>query len=126
LISTVSTTEGSSSVPGLPNFARANWVSRFLPTLYHRFGSSKEPWKLFTKGDNMLTIIQEVVNAVYPDSRYRVKWGDNLCIAVRFPPFFIKFILILSQFQGERPLIFQKVCLWQPSDSGCRAIFPRR
>jgi hypothetical protein len=76
------TDAGSVPVSGLPSFVRASWVSRFLPTLYHRFGSSEDPWKMFTKGDEMLSIIQEVVNDVYPDNRYRAKWGDHLCNAV--------------------------------------------
>ena len=114
-----------SSLSGLPNFVLANWVNRFLPMLYHRFGSSEEPWKLFTKGTEMLSIIQELINVVYPNSKYRVKWGDKIFNAVQIPLFLIKLILILSQFQGEQPLIFQKVHLWQPSGSGCRSIFPR-
>ena len=77
-----------SSLSGLPDFVRANWASRFLPTLYHCFGSSKEPWKLFTKGDELLSIIQELINVVYPNSRYRVKWGDKICFAVQIPLFF--------------------------------------
>ena len=70
------------SVSGLPKFVLASWISCFLPTLYHRFGSSKEPWKMFTKGSEMLLIIQEVINAVYPDNKYRAKWGDKICSAV--------------------------------------------
>lgn len=78
----MSTATDAGSVSGLPAFARTGWVSRFLPTLFHRFGCSKEPWKMFTKGDEMLLIIQEVINAVYPDNTYRAKWGDQICTAV--------------------------------------------
>jgi hypothetical protein len=75
----------AASVNGLPDFVRANWVNRFLPTLYHRFGSSTEPWKMFTKGTEMLSIIQEVINTVYPDNTYRARWGDSICNAVLIP-----------------------------------------
>ena len=76
------TDAGSVPVSGLPSFVRANWVSRFLPTLYHRFGSSLEPWKEFSKGEEMLLVIQEVVNAVYPGNSYRAKWNDQICTTV--------------------------------------------
>jgi hypothetical protein len=84
LVASASTTDAG-SVSGLPEFVRANWVGRFLPTLYHCFGSSKEPWNMFTKGREMLLIIQKVINEVYPDTNYRVKWGDKICTAVYFP-----------------------------------------
>lgn len=77
------------SVTGLPDFVRAKWINRFLPTLYHRFGSSKEPWNMFTKGDEMLSIIQEVINKVYPDNTYRARWGDSICNAVLIPFFLL-------------------------------------
>lgn len=96
-VSTLSTTTDAGSVSGLPSFVRASWISRFLPTLYHRFGSSRDPWKMFTKGDEMLLIIQEVINAVYPDITYRAKWGDKICTAVPishflFATYFYSFI----------------------------------
>jgi hypothetical protein len=93
LVSMVSLAKDSgSSVSGLPTFVRASWISSFLPTLYHRFGSSKEPWKMFSKGDEMLSIIQEVVNSVYPDNKYRAKWGDTICSAV------LNFLIILATY----------------------------
>jgi hypothetical protein len=81
-VSVASTASDASSVATLPSFARANWTNRFLPTLYHHFGSSRELWKLFTKGDKMLLIIQEVVNVVYPNATYRAKWGNKICAVV--------------------------------------------
>lgn len=87
LVSTVSSNSENGSVLGLPSFVRANWAGRFLPTLYNRFGSSKEPWKMFTKGEEMVLIVQEVINAVYPNNTYSARWGDSICITVLFPPF---------------------------------------
>jgi hypothetical protein len=78
----------SSSVSELPTFVRADWISCFLPTLYHRFGSSENPWKMFTKGGEMLLIIQELIDAVYPANRYRVKWGDKISTMVLVPLLF--------------------------------------
>lgn len=71
------------------------------------------------KGDEMLSIIQEVINAVHPETKYRAKWGDNVCNAVPISLSFLRLILNLSHFPGKQPLIFEKVYLWQPSDSGC-------
>lgn len=96
-ISTESTDADSVSVSSLPLFVRTNWVSRFLPTLYHRFGSSEEPWKFFTKGDEMLSIIQELIKAVYPDNNtYRARWGDKICAAVLISLFLKTQLLTLS------------------------------
>jgi len=81
---------------------------------------------MFTKGDEMLLIIQEVINAVYPDNTYRAKWGDKICTAVPVSHFLLQHILILSYFPGKQPLIFQKVYLWQPSDSGSRTLLQRQ
>jgi len=58
---------------GLPTFARANWSTSFLPTLYALLGSSSKPWKLYKKGSGILETAQEVINIVYPNSGYHVK-----------------------------------------------------
>ena len=70
------------SVRSLPEFVRADWVSRFLPTLYHRFGASADLWNTFSKGEEMLKVIQEVVNTVFPGNVYHARWGDRICTAV--------------------------------------------
>lgn len=76
------TVSGDPSVFSLPEFVRAGWVSRFLPTLYHRFGSCIDPWNTFSKGDDMLKIVQELINTVYPDNVYHARWGDKITYAV--------------------------------------------
>jgi hypothetical protein len=76
-------TSADVSTYGLPEFVRADWVIHFLPTLYHRFGISIDPWNTFSKGEEMLRIVQEVVNTVYPGNMYRAKWGDKICAAVQ-------------------------------------------
>jgi hypothetical protein len=81
---------------------------------------------MFMKGDELLSIIQEVINAVHPENKYRAKWGDNVCNAVPISLSFSQLILILSYFPDKQPLIFEKVCLWQPSDSGCRGFLQRQ
>ena len=78
----VSTSTDTGNVSTLPMFVCTNWVNCFLPMLYHCFGSSNKPWKMFTKGDEMLLIIQEAINTVYPGNTYRVKWGDSVCTMV--------------------------------------------
>ena len=56
-----------------------------------------------------------------------IEWNGVTRFAPRyyFPLFFLQPILFLPQFLGEQPFIFQKVYLWQPSDSGCRAVLQR-
>lgn len=74
--------DDSNNVDDLPEFAHADWVPRFLPTLYHVFGCSEKPWELFTKGNAFVMTLQTVVDAVYPGTSYRVKWGDKICSMV--------------------------------------------
>ena len=106
LVSTGSSNVDTGSVSGLPSFVRADWVNGFLLTLYHRFGSSEEPWKMFTKGDEMLLVIQQVINAVYPGTKYRVKWGDKICMAVSIFFFLLVTGSKLLKISGEQPFIF--------------------
>jgi hypothetical protein len=77
-----SSTVADANVFKLPEFVRADWATRFLPTLFHCFGSCVDPWEMFTKGDQMLKIIQKLVNTVYPNNNYCAKWGDQICFAV--------------------------------------------
>jgi hypothetical protein len=58
---------------GLPMFARANWATFFLPTLYTCLGSTSNPWKLYENGSSMVDTIQGILNMVYPNLGYHVK-----------------------------------------------------
>ena len=73
----------SDEVDQLPHFARAAYTSVFLPTLYHRLGCSPKPFTEFSKGDGMVAAVQEVVDCVWPESGWIVRWGDKLCSLVR-------------------------------------------
>ncbi|KAF7977690.1 hypothetical protein HWV62_2940 [Athelia sp. TMB] len=68
-----------SDLDQLPHFARAAYTSVFLPTLYHRLGCSEKPFTEFSKGDEMVAAIQQVVDCVWPESNWTVRWGDKLC-----------------------------------------------
>jgi hypothetical protein len=68
---------------GLPEFAKVKWSSSFLPTLYACLGSASNPWKLYEDGSSMVDTIQCILNAVYPNSGYRVKLGDKIFSMVR-------------------------------------------
>ena len=63
---------------GLPAFARVKWATCFLPTLYALLGSASNPWKLYENGSSMVDTIQSVLNVVYPNSGYNVKFGDRI------------------------------------------------
>jgi hypothetical protein len=65
-------------IGGLPEFARAAWVTRFLPTLYHRLGSALKPFGLANEKEDMVQVVQKVVDYVYPHSGYSVKHGDKI------------------------------------------------
>ena len=80
----------SDELDQLPPFARAAYTSVFLPTLYNRLGASKKPFTEFSKGDEMVAAVQEVVDRVWPESGWTVKWGDKLCALVRAPHSFLQ------------------------------------
>ena len=65
---------------GLPQFTRSSWSTIFLPTLYSRLGCATNP---FVIGADMVKVIQEVVDLVYPDSDYRVRVNDKIFTLVR-------------------------------------------
>jgi hypothetical protein len=62
----------------LPEFCRATWSTRFLPTIYHRLGAAPKPWELADGEAGMVDVIQEVLDYVYPGTMYTVKHGDKI------------------------------------------------
>jgi hypothetical protein len=80
--STSSSLARSTEVEGIPEFARAAWTTSFLPALYNNLYLSERPFKDFLKGQEVVQRIQTLVDVVYPDSGYCVRWGDDLCQTV--------------------------------------------
>jgi hypothetical protein len=62
----------------VPEFCRATWSTRFLPTIYHRLGVAPKPWELADGEAGMVEVIQEVLDYVYPGTTYTVKHGDKI------------------------------------------------
>ncbi|KAH7918102.1 hypothetical protein BV22DRAFT_1134858 [Leucogyrophana mollusca] len=73
-------TATSMETDNLPEFARAGWVSVFLPTLYHRWATSEKPWELCKKTPLLLQAIQEVVDTCFPHCGYYASGWDVLCL----------------------------------------------
>jgi len=63
------------NVTVLPEFARSAWSTTFLPTLYARLGCSPDP---FVIDADMVKVIQEIVDLVYPDIEYQVQVDDKI------------------------------------------------
>jgi hypothetical protein len=65
---------------GLPEFVRAAWKSKFLPTLYAYLGSLERPWDLSEGlgGSDDVKVIQMLIDIVYPQSGYKVKLNDRI------------------------------------------------
>ncbi|KAH9170338.1 hypothetical protein EDB89DRAFT_2244086 [Lactarius sanguifluus] len=62
----------------VPSFVMADWVTRFLPTLYHILFCSEKPFHDFTKGSGLLSTVQQVVDIVHPNHTYVVTAGSKL------------------------------------------------
>ena len=78
-----STQTASGETEGLPAFAKARWTSAFLPTLYARLGSAKDPWQLYEKDSTFVITLQGILDIVYPKSGYSIKVGDKIYSMVR-------------------------------------------
>lgn len=72
-------------ISDLPEFARAQWWSTFLLTLYDKFYASDEPFDKFSaSGDQFIALLQSIINEVYPDIDYNVTSSDPIHFLVCF------------------------------------------
>ncbi|GLB38139.1 hypothetical protein LshimejAT787_0500040 [Lyophyllum shimeji] len=62
----------------LPRFVQADWIPRFIPTLYHCLLSSDNPFLNFQRGNAEKTI-KLVLDTVIPGNTYEVEWEGKLC-----------------------------------------------
>ncbi|GLB43929.1 hypothetical protein LshimejAT787_1501130 [Lyophyllum shimeji] len=62
----------------LPRFVQADWIPRFIPTLYHCLLSSDNPFLDFQRGNAEKTI-KLVLDTVIPGNTYEVEWEGKLC-----------------------------------------------
>ena len=69
----------------LPHIMRqGGWRMQFLPTLYAYMGSSCLPWNVISPVNSTEAIkeLQQITDACFPGSNYKVKWGDVICETV--------------------------------------------
>ncbi|KAF8059057.1 hypothetical protein FPV67DRAFT_1521078, partial [Lyophyllum atratum] len=79
IISVSSTTDDDADQLELPTFIRTKWETEFLPTLYHRFFASEQPFAILTKGSpELMDAINETLDAVTPKHSYVVKEGSKM------------------------------------------------
>jgi len=72
-------------ISDLPEFAQAKWRETFLPTLYSKFFTSDQPFDSFCRGsDQFVTLLQGIIEEVYPDINYDVTSSDSIHFLVRF------------------------------------------
>ena len=69
----------SHDVNSLPEFARSAWSTSFLPTLYDLLARASD---LFVIDADMVKVIQNLVNIVYPYAEYKVTVNDKIFIMV--------------------------------------------
>jgi hypothetical protein len=70
----------TSDIKTLPEFVRATWSSRFLPTVYNCLACSLDP---FVVDIDLVKAIQEILDIVYPASGYKVRLNDKISSMVR-------------------------------------------
>jgi hypothetical protein len=69
----------SYNVNSLPEFAQLAWSISFLPILYNLLAHASDP---FVINANMVKVIQNLVNIVYPYVEYKVTVNDKIFIIV--------------------------------------------
>jgi len=72
-------------VSDLPEFAQGKWRETFFPTLYDKFFVSDQPFDDFFRGsDQFITLLQTIVEEVYPNMHYEVISTDSIHFLVHF------------------------------------------
>ena len=73
-------TSNNIRVDNLPDFAKdKTWRNNFLPTLYDKFFASSKPFSQFAKGSKeFVSLLQVVMNEVYPHVKYKVSALDTI------------------------------------------------
>jgi hypothetical protein len=81
-----STRKGSVKSEGAekPLFVLADWVTRFLPTLYHVLFCSENPFHDFSKGSTFADTVQKVLDVVHPGNTYIVTTQCKIYTTVQY------------------------------------------
>jgi len=67
----------------LPDFAKAEWKEKFLPTLYDRFYILDKPFDGFQKGSNLfIALVQQIVEDMYENVDYKVTGTESIHLLV--------------------------------------------
>ena len=78
----------SCDVNSLAEFAQSAWSMSFLPTLYDRLGRASNPFMI---DSDMVKVIQEIVDIVYPYADYKVSVDDRIFTMVSVLSFTFSF-----------------------------------
>jgi len=94
----------------LPEFTGEKWQARFLPTLYDKFFSSNKPFDAFYLGnDTFVTVLQAIVEEVYPEVKYKVTSSDSIYFLVScLTPFYLQDFLF--------PFLFRHIIVSMKND----------
>ena len=68
-----------------PLFVVADWVTWFLPTLYHVLFCSEKPFHEFSKGSAFAATVQDVLDIVHPGNTYIVTIKSKIYTTVWYP-----------------------------------------
>ena len=96
-----STSKGSVKSEGVekPSFVLADWVTRFLPTLYHVLFCSETPFHEFSKGSMFADTVQKVLDVVHPGNTYIVTTQCKIYSTVRYHLFLCTIHSLITPFK---------------------------
>ncbi|KAI0244949.1 hypothetical protein BJV78DRAFT_1092706, partial [Lactifluus subvellereus] len=95
------------------------WSTTFLPTLYSRLGCASNP---FVLDADMVKVIQDIIDLVYPDTDYQVRTNDRI-FAMKRSFFGRQGIKIVAEFfkdeaYANKPKAIAKYTLWATRGDG--------
>jgi LysM repeat protein len=116
----VPSTTNSDDFAFLPAFARAGWLTRFLPTLNHRLAHALDPWDI-GNGVDILVVFQGVLDKAFPGTTYKVQHNDKVYAMVRKAIRRLK--TVLNLFTGKGPPQRQANPPRPSGHQNCRRLF---
>ena len=73
------TTNRGRTYDRLPDYIKAHFRNRFLPTYFHLIGASEDPWDASTLS---MDKVQAAYDAIYPNDLCDLKPTDNIILVV--------------------------------------------
>ncbi|KAJ7204094.1 hypothetical protein GGX14DRAFT_647517 [Mycena pura] len=69
----------SDDVKGMPAIFAAKWQRVVVPALYRALNASRTPMDVGLQGDVTISLVQSVIDEIFPANIYKVQWNTVVC-----------------------------------------------